>query len=310
MHFYASSATTCAISRFLRPFSAAIAATVVSGAAPALGQDLFSGSITIGVEAERKTCTNCGSGEKENKLETTPIELILRPINRPELSFGIEFEHDIDSEGSFFGSGRSDKEINNATTLWARRELTETTWARVQGEYQSGDKSLDLGGRFGFHTDLSHDREFSSYINIDRRFAVGSDSEANKGTFVEVTAEHEWDWDEYGAWLEGNVERWFYDASDVEDETRLTLTPGFWFALGETPHKGLVWIETERRERLGDSNFDRRTNIFGIGAEFDLGNQRELVVGVTFGREKETQSGRDEERREVSGLIMEFKTRF
>lgn len=274
-----------------------------------LEQGGFEGRATIGFEAERKTCISCDETEHENELETTPIEMVFQPKGRPDLSLGFEVKHDIESEGDFFGSGRTDFEDRSAVSVWTRRKFNETYWGRMQAELDFTEKYLEFGGRAGLDMDLANDREFSAYINADRRVKTASDSSADEGTYLEVRAEHEWDWDEYGAWVEVKADRWFY-SGDAKDGTRLTLEPGVSFDLGDSPHKGLVWLEGERRTRKGPENFRRDTLLTGLGAEFDLGRRRELLLGVTFGKERETETGAETKKTNVRGLFTEFQFRF
>jgi hypothetical protein len=275
----------------------------------AFGQGGHAGSITVEIEAERKSCTSCASSEHENEIETTPIELVLRPRNRRNLSYGLKVEYDVDSEGDFFGSGRSNIEEMISLGVWARREFSDVYWGRIQGEHDFSDNLLDIGARVGFQVDLSDTRELSGYLNVDRRFAIGSGNGPREGTYVEARLDHEWDWNSYGAWVELEADHWFY-ASAAENETRVTLQPGLWVQLGRSPHKGLIWLEGERRTRAGASNFKRDTGLVGIGAELDLGKGRELQVGGTFGREREVEAGNATRRSRVTGLFMSFEKRF
>jgi len=193
--------------------------------------------------------------------------------------------------------------------LWARRDFSDVIWGRIQGEYDFSDDLLDLGARVGFQLDLSDTRELSGCFNVDRRFSTGAGNGAREGTYIEARLEHEWDWDTYGAWVELEADHWFY-ASAAEDETRVTLQPGLWVQLGQTPHKGLIWLEGERRIREGPSNYKRDTALIGIGVELDLGKKRELEIGMTFGREREVEAGNAIRRSQVTGLVMSFQKRF
>lgn len=301
--------SAAAPARALRKFVAtAIAATTLC-ACPASGQSGLTGTITIGVEAERKTCTTCATAEHDNKLETTPLELVVRSPKRRDISFGLELEHDVDSEGNFFGSGQTDTEVMNAIRLWVRRDFSAVFWGRVQAKYRSDEDAIDLGGRIGLQRDLGDNSEISAYLNLDRRISLGSRKATKEGTYVEARAMLEWDWDDYGAWVELKTDHWFYGAA-ANEETRATVQPGLWFKLGDTPHKGLVWIEGERRTREGASDFKRDTRLAGLGVELDLGKRRDLLLGVVGGTERQTETGKAEKRSRVQGLVVEFKLRF
>lgn len=270
----------------------------------------FTGRVKVGTEIERKRCTSCSPTEHETELENTLLDLVLSPTDRPDLSFGLELEHDIDGEGDIARLRLDDEEINDGVNVWVRRDFTDTWWARAQAEYESENGNLDVGGRIGFRTELTERTELSGYINLERRVPAGSESTANKGFYVEARLTYDWEIKDYGGWIEFDVERWFFDSSDVGDETKLKLKPGLWFDLGDSPHKGLIWFETERFSRSGDRKKTAYTNELGFGVELDLGQRRELLVGFVYGVEREKRPDRDTEKADLMRLILEYQFRF
>ena len=269
-------------------------------------QATLEGSLTFGAETTRKTCTSCVTDETENEIEATLLELVIRPQARADLSFGIAWEYDFQSEGDLFGSGRLNPADQAVVSTWARRQFNETYWGQIQAAWDYDEDFVEVGGALGFDLELENDLDLSAFINLDRRLRSASDSRASEGTYIEVGARFEWEWDERGAWLELTVDHWTYKG-DADDETLVTLQPGVSFDLWDSPHTGLVWLEGERGE---SGNVRTETLLIGLGAAFELGDSSDLLLGGTLGQEREYETGEPTRKSRVQGLIAEYSFRF
>lgn len=294
------------------PLGRLTVSAALAGMVPTLGasESAFEGRYETGFEIERKKCTNCAPTEYENEIEVTILDLVLTPKTRKDLSFGLQLEFDTESEGALLGSGRLDAVNNNGVGLWFRKKFGNGFWARVQGAAESDERLFDLGGRIGYKTVLTDQAEFSGYVNLDRRFQVGSGSSADEGTYLEVNAELEWDWDDYGAWVEVEASKWFFDSASVPDKREWMIQPGVWFGLGDTDHRGLVWIEAAGTSKSSPRPKDEYLAELGVGIEFELPKRSEMLVAVTLGNERENRPGQAVERAAVYGLEVSFQRRF
>lgn len=285
---------------------------ILTGTMPtaSVAESAFEGSFETGFETERRRCTSCTPTEYENEIEITVLDLVLSPKARKDLSLGLELQFDTESEGAMLGSGRLDAVNNNGVGLWFRKKFDNGVWARVQGAVESDERLFDVGGRIGYKTDLTDQVEFSGYANLDRRFRVGSGSSADEGTYLEVNAELEWDWDDHGAWIEIEASKWFFDSASVPGKREWMVQPGIWFGLGDTDHRGLVWLEGGRASKSGTRPKDEYLTELGVGVEFELPKRSEMLVAVTFGKEREDRPSQTTERATVYGLEVSFQRRF
>ncbi|MDO5758316.1 MAG: OmpG porin family protein [Rhodobacterales bacterium] len=278
----------------------------LSGAA----ESAFEGSYETGFEAERRKCTTCEPTEYENEIEATILDLVLKPKAHEDLSFGIQLELDTKSDGAILGSGRLDAVNNNGVGVWFRKKFDNGIWARIQGAAESDERLFDLGGRIGYKTRLTDHLEFSGYVNLDRRFRLGSGSDADQGTYLEVNTELEWDDDDYGAWIEFEASKWFFDSASAPDKLEWMVQPGIWFDLGDTDHRGLFWVEAEGASKNSPGPKKEYKIELGVGVEFELPKRSEILVAVTFGKEREERPGRPQEQADVYGLEVSFQRQF
>lgn len=230
----------------------------------------FEGRIKVGLEAERKKCTSCVPTEYDNEIDVTVIDVVLKPKARPDLSYGISLGYETENEGSFLGSGRFNIETDTSLGFWARRDLDNGLWGRVQASFETDEQNLDFGGRLGINRELTETLSFSSYINLERRIGVGGGATADPGTYVEASAELEWDWGSRGAWIGLEASKWLFDSSAVADEREASFEPGVWFELGETDHRGLLWLEFEQKTFSGARIEDEFTTSVGRGRSWKL----------------------------------------